>query len=408
MSPARPLSDGNRLQRAYHRWAAPHYARMAPDVREQAESLDRFLYSRQGLVFWAGLLAAVVGTALVAQRLGLALPLAVVVSVLLWGLLPLMLLAAWLQPARFSLPDLRRRLPLVVAMALAGAGVGYLVGHVARHGRIDTDLLANRAGDALWRLGPAVLLVTLAMLAMLWGVARVRAQMLERQMQHWRLVSERDAAARQAAEARLKLLQGQIQPHFIFNTLAAVQHWVDQGDPRGGPLLRTLTTFLRGSTEAMLRDEVILADEAAMVGHYLAIMQARLGSRLSTAIDVDPAVASTPVPPGLLLTLVENAVEHGVAPSLAGGHVSLRAVARGGACVLTVTDTAGLLPPEPVEGVGLANCRERLQRRFGPDATLSMALVDGATVATIVLPRGLPSPSLPEQDTPCPNRPSPP
>ncbi|MBL8303971.1 MAG: histidine kinase [Ideonella sp.] len=392
MSPARPLSDGNRLQRAYHRWAAPHYARMAPEVREQAEWLDRFLYSRQGLAFWAGLLTAALGTLLVLQRLGLALPLAIVVSVLLWGLLPLMLLAAWLQPARFSLPDLRRRLPVVVAMALAGAGVGYLVGHVARHGRIDADLLVNRAGDAMLRLGPAVLLVTVAMLAMLWGVARVRAQMLERQMQHWRLVSERDAAARQAAEARLKLLQGQIQPHFIFNTLSAVQHWVDQGDPRGGPLLRTLTAFLRGSTEALLHDTVSLADEAAMVGHYLAIMQARLGARLSATIEVDPVVAPVRLPPGLLLTLVENAVEHGIAPTLAGGRVGLRAVASGGDCVLTVTDTAGSLPPEPLEGVGLANSRERLQRQFGSGATLSLALVDGATVVTVVLPRGLPTP----------------
>ena len=405
MSLARPLYDGNRLQRAYHRWAAPHYARMAPEVREQAEWLDRFLYSRQGLVFWVGLAGAALGTVLVLQRLGLALVVAIVVSALLWGLLPLMLLAAWLQPARFSLPDLRRRLPMVLAMAFAGAGVGYLVGHVVRHGRIDADLLASRAGAALVRLGPAVLLVSVAMLAMLWGVARVRAQMLERQMQHWRLVSERDTAAREAAVARLKLLQGQIQPHFIFNTLTAVQHWVDEGDPRGGPLLRTLTAFLRGSTEALGRDAVSVADEAVMVGHYLAIMRARLGSRLSTSIDVDPAVAGVRLPPGLVLTLVENAVEHGISPCLAGGRVSLRADACGDDCVLTVTDTAGLLPARPVEGVGLANSRERLQRQVGRGATLSLALVDGETVATVVLPRVLPAPSHAVQDPPCPNLP---
>ena len=131
MKPARPLSEGNRLQRAYHRWAAPHYARMAPDLRVQAELLDRFLYSRQGLVFWAGLLAAAVGSAHALQRAGLKLPLAVVASVLLWGVLPLMLLAAWLQPALFSLSGLRRKLPVAVGMALVGGVVGYLVGHLA-------------------------------------------------------------------------------------------------------------------------------------------------------------------------------------------------------------------------------------------------------------------------------------
>ena len=386
MKPARPLSEGNRLQRAYHHWAAPHYARMAPDLRVQAELLDRFLYSRQGLVFWAGLLAAAVGSAHALQRAGLKLPLAVVASVLLWGVLPLMLLAAWLQPALFSLSGLRRKLPVAVGMALAGGVVGYLVGHLARHGRFDTRLLGRLAGEAVLLLGPAVVLVTVSVFALLWGVARLRRELLEREVLQLRLLRERDAAARQAAEARLQLLQRQIQPHFIFNTLSAVQHWVDQGDARGGPLLRSLTAFLRGSTEALARDEVSLADETAMVGHYLSIMQARLGARLATSIEVSPDVASQRLPPGLLLTLVENAVEHGITLALAGGRVTLRAHADAGDCVITVRDSAGLLPDDPVDGVGLANSRERLQRFFGDSASLVLARADGATVATLTLP----------------------
>jgi LytS/YehU family sensor histidine kinase len=187
------------------------------------------------------------------------------------------------------------------------------------------------------------------------------------------LVSERDAAARQAAEARLKLLQRQIQPHFIFNTLSAVQHWVDTGDPRAAPLLRELTAFLRGSTEALGRDVVTLAEEAAMVGHYLAIMQARMGERLRFAITIDPSLEAQPVPPGLLLTLVENAVEHGLAPTLHGGSVTLEARRRGDAgCAVVVRDDGAGLAAAWREGVGLANCRERLAARFGGAATLAL------------------------------------
>ena len=110
-------------------------------------------------------------------------------------------------------------------------------------------------------------------------VAAIRRFQLHRELAAMRLTQERDAAARQLAEARLKLLQGQIQPHFVFNTLAAIQHWVDEGDPRAGPLLRASTSFLRGSTELLGQESVVLAVEIETVRHYLSIMTARLGDR---------------------------------------------------------------------------------------------------------------------------------
>lgn len=386
MNPGRPLSEGNRLQRAYHRWALPYYERMAPELRAQSELIDRFLYSGRGLGFWAGLLAAVVGSSFGLHRAGMPWLLAVALSLLLWAALPLTLLAAWLQPALFSSAGLRRKFPRIIALASAGALLGFTIGHVVRRGSLDPEALLSRLWSALGLLAPAVLLTALALAALMGGVARLRRQMLERELQQARLQQERDAAARQAAEARLKLLQGQIQPHFIFNTLSAVQHWVDSGDPRGGPLLHSLTAFLRSSTEALGRDEVTLEEEAAMVRHYLAIMQARLGERLRVELQLETGVAGQRLPPGLVLTLVENAVEHGIAASLAGGLVRVRCGAEGADCVVTVSDSAGMLAPDWLEGVGLSNCRERLAQRFDGRGTLTLRHEGGCTVSTMRLP----------------------
>jgi len=387
MNRARPLSEGNRLQRAYDRWAQPHYARMEPAVREQAELMDRFLYSGRGLGVWLGMAGSVLGTTLGLRHAGLSTPAALLLALAIWVGLPLSLMAAWLVPAKFAGPTLRRKLPWILAMALLGGLAGFVVGHVGKHGSMDLDRLL----DALWRgaavLVPAVLAGAAGFLFLTWGVAQTRRQMLEREVERERLARERDTAARHAAEARLKLLQAQIQPHFIFNTLSAAQHWVDSGDVRGGPLLRSLTAFLRGSTEALGRDEVTLAEEAAMVRHYLAIMQARLGARLHAEVDVEPQVADERLPPGLVLTLVENAVEHGIAPSLAGGSLAVRACADGDAGVVRVSDSAGALPAGWAEGVGIANCRERLRQRFGERAALTVQLdAEGGTVATLRWP----------------------
>jgi hypothetical protein len=387
MNRARPLSEGNRLQRAYDRWAQPHYARMEPAVREQAELMDRFLYSRRGLGVWLGMAGSVAGTTLGLRHAGLSTTSALTLALAIWVALPMSLLAAWLVPAKFAGPTLRRKLPLILAMALLGGLAGFVVGHVGKYGSLDFARLL----DALWRgaavLVPAVLAGAAGFMFLTWGVAQTRRQMLERAFERERLARERDTAARHAAEARLKLLQAQIQPHFIFNTLSAAQHWVDSGDARGGPLLRSLTAFLRGSTEALGRDEVTLAEEAAMVRHYLAIMQARLGGRLQSVVDIAPEIADERLPPGLLLTLVENAVEHGIAPSLAGGIVTVDARTDGDAGQLTVSDSAGALPAAWAEGVGIANCRERLRQRFGEAAALTVQLdAQGATVATLRWP----------------------
>ncbi len=372
MTPPAPLAQGNALQRAYARWAARHYARMDPALREQAEMIDRFLYSRRGLGVWLGLAVAVAASVLGLRGAGMPLALAVCISLMVWLALPMMLLAAWLVPDRVARPRPAGWLPRVLALGLAGALLGFVVGHVGKTGGLEPAALAEALFAKAGVLLPAALVGMAAVLAPMWLVARVRLELLQRAQ-----------AERRAAESRLKLLQAQVQPHFVFNTLAALQHWVDTGDARAPGLLRALTAFLRGSTELLGRDTVTLADEAEIVRQYLEIMQARLGERLRHAVSVVPDVASTRLPPGLLLTLVENAVEHGIAPGLAGGTVRLQAAREGGAVVVRVRDDGVGLAPQWQPGTGLANCRERLKLLGG---TLELRPAEPGTEAVLTLP----------------------
>ena len=383
----RPLSQGNWLQRAYARWAGPRYARLGPEAREQAELIDRFLYSRSGMGFWLGLLGAVAGTtAGLHLDARMALPVALLFALMLWVALPLGLLAAWLMPSRFSGGLIRRKLPGIAMLALAGGLTGFAVSHWQRHGRIDLPQLA----DDLWRaatlLVPTVLAAAAAMMFLTWGVARVRLQISERRIELERLARERDQAARYAAEAQLKLLQAQIQPHFIFNTLAALQHWVDTGDARAGGLLRTLSAFLRSSTELLARAEVSLGTEAETARQYLHIMQARLGERLRFDVHIPADCADVLLPPGLLLTLVENAIEHGVSPALAGGTVKVTARREAGAVVLRVHDDGAGLASDWTEGTGLANCRERLRHHGQGLGRLELRRCTPGVEAVLTLP----------------------
>lgn len=231
---------------------------------------------------------------------------------------------------------------------------------------------AQSLGGAAADAAPALLAVLVVLLLSVWGAAQVRQRQLRRELAQLRQVQQCDAAARQAAESHLHQLQAQVQPHFLFNTLAALQHWVDQGDPRAGPLLADLSDFLRGTTALLARAEVPLAEQAQTAGQYLRILQARLGARLRFEIDVDAACARQPLPSGVLLSLVENAVEHGIAPALQGGCVQVRARRVAGLLCLEVCDNGAGLAEPMAEGQGLAHCRARLQHRFGDRATLRL------------------------------------
>jgi signal transduction histidine kinase len=395
-----PLSEGNWLQRRYARWAEPHYRRMAPELRQEVERLDRWLYSRRGLVAWAGLLVAVAGTvAALMMWVGMSADASVGLALVCWFTLLLILGGAWLTPDQYVGAHPRAWNQWV--KGLLGGVVGMVVGitiAAAVSGELSDLLDGPKVVNALWKGLPWLLAVIAVMWLVTGLVARLSRWRLQVQMRSLQLAAERDAAAREVAEARLRLLQAQIHPHFIFNTLSAVQHWVDAGDTRASPLLRDLTAFLRGATEMLGRERSTLGEEVAMVSHYLSIMQARLGQRLTSRVDVPPELARLKLPPGLLLTLVENAVEHGIEPALAGGCVSVAARADPGTREVTVRvhdDGMGLAPGWQ-EGVGLANCRQRLTHHFGASGRLDLLPLERGTTA---LMRWV-VPALPEAEFP--------
>lgn len=383
---ALPASDGhNGFQRWYFRWAEPHYARMAPEVRRQAEAMDRLLYSRRGLGVWLGLGGAVAGTTAGFMATGLSLWSALAVSLVIVLSFGFTAVGVWLMPERFT----GRRMWRIALIMMLGTYVGVLVAVVQKtwQSALSGEQWLQTLAAALWRATPFQLIAGVTLLLVMWGAATARREAMRRELAQAQLEGERDAAARQAAEARLKLLQVQIQPHFLFNTLATLQHWVDTHDPRGGPLLKSLTHFLRQSVGLLEKDSATLAQEAELAQTYLGIMQARLGERLRYQLTLPPEVGETPLPPGLLLTLVENALEHGIEPALHGGWLRIEAARGDGGVELRVRNEGRPLAEPVADGIGLRNVRERLLGRNGPKARLDLLReADGATLARVWLP----------------------
>jgi hypothetical protein len=178
---------------------------------------------------------------------------------------------------------------------------------------------------------------------------------------------------RRESDARLRLLQAQVEPHFLFNTLANVQALVDSGSPQASKVLTSLIAYLRAAVPSMHSQSTPLENEVELVRAYLDLMQMRIPDRLKSAIHLDPAAAKLHCPPMTLLTLVENAVRHGIDPSEAGGRIDVDIWLRDGRCLMRVTDTGvGLKSMSRGLGTGLSNLRERLKLAFGGDAQLEL------------------------------------
>jgi signal transduction histidine kinase len=224
----------------------------------------------------------------------------------------------------------------------------------------------------------AVVALLTATLTGWWMLTLYRAQQIEARLRELDEQAERERLAARLGAA-------QIQPHFLFNPLASLQHWVETGDARAAPLLRDFSAYLRATLPMFERELQPLADELALVRSYLAIMQARLGERLRFHIEVDPLLA-TALPPGVLLTLVENAIRHGIEPQLSGGSIEIKAQRVGQLAVLSVRDDGAGLSPQVQDGVGLSNTRRRLQQAFGDAASLTLADARPGCLATLKLP----------------------
>jgi signal transduction histidine kinase len=187
---------------------------------------------------------------------------------------------------------------------------------------------------------------------------------------------ERSELARQALDARMRLLSAQVQPHFLFNTLANVQALVETGSPLAAQVLESLTAYLRAAVPRLDEASATLGQEVDLVRAYLVLMQMRMPDRLQFELQVEPASLPLRCPPLTLMTLVENAVRHGIDPSEDGGRISIRVRCMDGHCNIQVLDTGvGLQAVGRSLGTGLTALRERLLLVFGGDVLLELQAV---------------------------------
>jgi signal transduction histidine kinase len=187
---------------------------------------------------------------------------------------------------------------------------------------------------------------------------------------------EKSELERKALDTRLRLLQAQVEPHFLFNTLANVQALVDAGSPQASSVLKSLIAYLRAAVPRMHEVGTTLGQELELVRAYLELMQMRIPDRLQFALHIDPAANSLRCPPMTLLTLVENAVRHGIDPSEEGGRIVVDVWVRDGRCQVRVTDSGiGLKSNTGGLGTGLSTLRERMQLAFGDEIKLQLTEV---------------------------------
>ncbi len=193
---------------------------------------------------------------------------------------------------------------------------------------------------------------------------------------------------REAALANLRALQAQIEPHFLFNTLANVTSLIDPDPAKAKRMLESFNLFLRSSLAATRNETTTLGEEATLIAAYLDVLQVRMGARLAYSVDVPTALAAFSIAPMLLQPVVENAIKHGLEPKIDGGSVSFRVREEAGHVVIEIADTGVGFAPTTRGGVGLTNLRGRLALLYGSDASLEISEVRPAgTRVRVSLPR---------------------
>jgi signal transduction histidine kinase len=197
-----------------------------------------------------------------------------------------------------------------------------------------------------------------------------------------REVAKNERIEREAALANLRALQAQIEPHFLFNTLANVTGLIDPDPAKAKRMLESFIRFLRASLVATRHESTTLGAEAELMGAYLDVLAIRMGARLRYRMDIEPALAGFALPPMLLQPIVENAIRHGLEPKVDGGEVVVRARREDDTVVVEIADTGIGFAPTTAGGVGLTNIRDRVRLLYGDRGTL--AIRENAPSGTIV------------------------
>jgi signal transduction histidine kinase len=351
--------------------------------------------------FWPGFFAALTGRS-VGWAVALAIAVALVIAPVFHPPLPVLfgrtlfiaivLLLAFTAAGQWRRAPLPRWVVQLIAVGLA-APIATLAVYLLSTGGDWQALFGNEARvTGFVMIGSSALLLGLVLA--LGSLYRERDAQANAQALQFAL--ERETLERLAADAQLKVLQSQIEPHFLFNTLANVQALVESGSPRAAPVLGSLIAYLRAALPQLHRGAPTLGQEEALVRSYLELMQMRLPDRLAFSIDIDPALHALRLPPLTLLTLVENAVRHGIDPSEGGGHIEVGARRNADSAVtLWVQDSGRGIDVSQAPGTGLASLRERLLASHGRAATLVLQDVQPHGVrAEITLPA---DPRLPDE-----------
>jgi signal transduction histidine kinase len=284
-----------------------------------------------------------------------------------------------------SQPHSNRRKRQVLLMWAAGFALGAVVAVLGFEGQVLDHI---KQAFVAWNRDTftnGVLLVMFALMVI--GVPELVAQLRlkERTLARQLLEAEatRERMARFTAASELRLLQAQVEPHFLYNTLANLRYLVQSGSTDALKMTDALIEYLRTSVPDMRSQQVTLGREVDHAHHYLQIMTIRMGGRLRHTIEVDEALRAVPLPPLVVLTLVENAIKHGIAPRLQGGTVALRARRSGEFAQVDIEDDGAGFGANsgqgaagrndlPSAGTGLANIRKRLGIAYGDAASLEL------------------------------------
>jgi sensor histidine kinase YesM len=203
---------------------------------------------------------------------------------------------------------------------------------------------------------------------------------------------EKVALDRQTIEAQIQVLQAQIEPHFLFNTLANIKLLYEVESSRAKPLIHDLAAYLRTALPQMRERGCTLGRELELVQAYLRVLRVRMGERLRVVTDVAADLENAAMPPMMLLTLVENALKHGIGSLPKGGTIILRAERIAERLRLSVIDDGVGFPKGFGAGVGLANTRARLRALYGKRGRLTLAAnPSGGVIAEIELPLQMPT-----------------
>jgi len=278
------------------------------------------------------------------------------------------------------------------ALVAAACAVGYVIGVTVADtlfGYSSWPRYLHQPQQLARDFGPTVVFCTIVAGAF-WARGQARRQR-----------AQVAAAAHEATLARLDMLQSQLEPHMLFNTLANLRALIATDPPRAQEMLDHLIAFLRATLAASRQSEHPLSEEFARLDDYLALMRVRMGDRLRTSASLPPELAALPVPPLLLQPLVENAIKHGLEPQRGPGELHVQACLDGATLVLRVADTGRGLdaaahakarePAAPSSGFGLVQIRERLHTLHGDAARFTLApRAGGGTLAEIRLPVAAP------------------